>query len=52
MPNVELTWNIDDAFMAAAKFYGTQMLRTEADPRAAGHYDSFINRRFVHEIAE
>lgn len=52
VPNVELTWNIDDAFMAAAKFYGTQMLERKQIRALPADYDSFINRRFVREIAE
>ena len=52
VPNVELTWNIDDAFMAAAKFYGTQMLERKQIRELPADYDSFINRRFVREIAE
>lgn len=51
-PNVELTWNIDDAFMAAARFYGTQMLERKQIRELPADYDSFINRRFVREIAE
>ncbi|HXZ02216.1 MAG TPA: NrtA/SsuA/CpmA family ABC transporter substrate-binding protein [Stellaceae bacterium] len=51
-PNVELTWNIDDAFMAAAKFYGTQMLERKQIRELPADYDRFINRRFVREIAE
>ncbi len=51
-PNVELTWNIDDAFMTAARFYGAQMLERKQIRQLPADYDSFINRRFVREIAE
>ena len=52
VPNVELTWNIDDAFMAAARFYGTQMLERKQIRELPADYDTFIDRRFVREIAE
>ena len=51
VPNVELTWNIDDAFIAAAKYYGSQMIERK-QIRALPNYDTFIDPSFVHEIAE
>jgi NitT/TauT family transport system substrate-binding protein len=51
-PNVELTWNIDDAFLAAAKYYGTEMLERKQIRELPTDYDMFINTRFVHEVAE
>jgi NitT/TauT family transport system substrate-binding protein len=52
VPNVELTWNIDDAFLAAAKYYGTEMLERKQIRELPADYGAFINTRFVHEVAE
>jgi len=51
VPNVELTWKIDDRFIAGAKYYGSQMLERK-QIRALPNYDTFIDAAFVHEIAE
>jgi NitT/TauT family transport system substrate-binding protein len=51
-PNVELTWNIDDAFLVAAKYYGTEMLERKQIRELPADYGAFINTRFVREVAK
>jgi NitT/TauT family transport system substrate-binding protein len=48
-PNVELTWNMDDAFIAAARYYGTAMLDRK-QIRELPDYDKFLNASFVREL--
>jgi NitT/TauT family transport system substrate-binding protein len=40
-PNVELTWRIDEKFVAQARYYGTQMLARK-QIRSLPNYDRFI----------
>jgi NitT/TauT family transport system substrate-binding protein len=49
IPNVELTWKIDDLFLKQAHYYGTQMLEMK-QIRALPDYDKFINPKFVAEL--
>ncbi len=49
IPNVELTWKIDEQFLKQAHFYGAQMLEMK-QIRALPDYDKFINPRFVAEL--
>ena len=45
VPNVELTWKIDDAFLKHAKAYGDLMLEKK-QIRALPDYGKFINTKF------
>jgi len=49
-PNVELTWDIDDAFLKRARYYGTQML-AKKQIRQLPDYKTFIDPSFVRAIA-
>jgi NitT/TauT family transport system substrate-binding protein len=51
-PNVELTWNIDDAFLVAAKYDGTEMLERKQIRELPAGCGAFINTRFVREVAK
>ena len=49
-PNVELTWDIDEAFLKRARYYGTQML-AKKQIRQLPDYKTFIDPSFVKAIA-
>jgi NitT/TauT family transport system substrate-binding protein len=49
-PNVELTWDIDDAFVKRAQYYGAQML-AKKQIRQLPDYKTFIDPSFVRAIA-
>jgi NitT/TauT family transport system substrate-binding protein len=51
-PNVELTWNIDDAFLVAAKYHGTEKLERKQIREPSADDGAFINTRFVREVAK
>jgi hypothetical protein len=50
--NVELTWSIDDAFLVAAKYDGTEMLERKQIRELPADCGAFINTRFVREVAK
>jgi len=49
-PNVELTWDIDEAFLKRARYYGAQML-AKKQIRQLPDYKTFIDPSFVKAIA-
>lgn len=46
VPNVQLTWKIDDEFIRRAKAYGTLMLEKK-QIRELPNFDKFINAKFM-----
>jgi NitT/TauT family transport system substrate-binding protein len=50
VPNVELTWDMDEAFLTRARYYGCQMLAMK-QIRKLPEYAAFLDTRFVNELA-
>jgi NitT/TauT family transport system substrate-binding protein len=50
-PNVELTWNMDDTFIAEALYYGQKMLDRKQIRGLPPDYGKFLDTRFVRELA-
>jgi NitT/TauT family transport system substrate-binding protein len=48
-PNVELTWDVDQAWVTRARYYGSQMLEMK-QIRALPDYGTFINTTFVEDL--
>ena len=48
-PNVELTWDVDQAWVTRARYYGSQMLEMK-QIRQLPDYSKFINTSFVEKL--
>jgi len=48
-PNVELTWDVDQAWVTRARYYGSQMIEMK-QIRALPDYGKFINTSFVESL--
>ncbi len=49
-PNVELTWNMDETFIAQARYYGLQMRERKQIRELPPDYEKFLNTKFVREL--
>jgi NitT/TauT family transport system substrate-binding protein len=49
-PNVELTWNMDETFVAEARYYGLKMLDRRQIRELPADYGKFLNTSFVREL--
>ena len=49
-PNVELTWNMDETFVAEAHYYALQMKDRKQIRELPADYDKFLNVKFVREL--